>query len=397
MPRIRIKEKTILVFHSSTRASWQATIQGIGRFARTQKWRLQVIEYMPDRKALAELLKFWHPDGIIAECAVDEKGVFVPKAFGRIPVVYLVSDPRRLKPSSLRVNHDSNSFGRLAAKTFLSSGLKSFAYLGYSKVFWSIERGRAFSEAIAMNGYECNEFSQPLFELHPNRSGSEYNRRLAKWLASLPKPCGLLVANDALAIEAINTCRSEGISVPDDISVLGIDNDEPACENSSPTLSSMQPNFDDAGYISAELLSEALAHSFGKNGAQRVFPASDVVHRASTLRLPHANASISAALEMIRLKACTGIKARDVLKAFPGSRRTLELRFKELTGHTVLEEILSVRLARVKELVLQGDVPLEAIAKKCGWRSSARLRVFFREAEGMSMHEWKMKTLRGGA
>ena len=326
---------------------------------------------------------------------MDEKGVLVPEAFGRIPVVYLVSDPTRLKPSSLRVNHDSNSFGRLAAKTFLSSGLKSFAYLGYSKVFWSAERGKAFSEAIAMNGYGCEEFSQPLFEIHPKHNGAEYNRRLAKWLASLPKPCGLLVANDALAIEAINTCRSEGISVPDDISVLGIDNDELSCENSSPTLSSMQPNFDEAGYIGAELLSAALRHSFGKNGALRVFPASDVVHRASTLRLPYANASISAALEMIRLKACSGLKARDVLKAFPESRRTLELRFKQLTGHTVLDEILAVRLARVKELVMRNDIPLESIAKMCGWRSSARLRVFFHKAEGMSMHEWKAKALRG--
>ena len=389
--------RVVLVFHSSVRSSWQETLSGIYRYAHQCDWRLQVIEFVPDSKTIAGLLEFWHPAGIIAECGVDEKGVYSPRTFGGVPTVYLVCDPKRLRPDSLRVNHDSSGFGRLAAKEFLSTHLKSFAFFGFAGLFWSEERGRHFAEALSMNGYRCSVFNRALYEqTAPIRSKSDYRKGLVAWLKALPKPCGLMAANDMLASEAISTCASAGISVPEDVSVLGIDNDEVLCESVEPSLSSIRPNFGAAGFEAAQLLDNALnGRARTTESRRRFFPPSGVVHRASTMRLPQASASVSKALEMIRLRACEGLRPKDVFAVLPESRRTVEQRFRRLTGHSVCDEILSVRLERVKELLLVENIPLKSIAERCGWKSSARLRVFFHKAEGVSMRTWRNRHLFG--
>ena len=387
--------KLILVFHSSVRSSWQETLSGIYRYARQCDWRLQIVESVPDSKVIAGLLDFWEPAGIIAECGVDEKGVFSPKAFRGIPTVYLVCNPKQLRPDSLRVNHDSSVFGRLAAKEFLSSHLRSFAFFGFAGLFWSAERGRHFAEALSLNGCTCSVFNRALYEqTAPIRSKSDYRKGLAAWLKSLPKPCGLMADNDMLASEAASTCAAAGIAVPEEVSILGIDNDEVLCESVTPSLSSIRPNFGAAGFMSAQLLDDALnGRVRTAESRRRFFPALGVVRRASTLRLPQSSESVSKALEIIRLHACEGLRPKDLFPRLPESRRTVEQRFRRLTGHSVCDEILSVRLARVKELLMVEDMPLKQIAERCGWKSSARLRVFFRRSEGVSMRVWRSRHL----
>ena len=180
------------------------------------------------------------------------------------------------------------------------------------------------------------------------------------------------------------------IKIPTELAVLGIDNDETLCEHVSPTLSSIRPNFEAAGFLAARLLGERLAcRGPFTDDAQRFFAAEDVVRRQSTRRLPRANAAVSKAVEIVRLRACDGLKPRDVFAELGCSRRLAELRFRELTGRSVQEEILHVRLERVKELLARPGVPLESIAVRCGWKSSAQLRVFFKSVEGQSLRAWR--------
>ncbi|MBQ6926163.1 MAG: substrate-binding domain-containing protein [Kiritimatiellae bacterium] len=384
------REKVVLVFHSSNRSAWHEMFAGITRAAAAQGWRLQTIDHDTDPKDVVELVDFWHPTGIIAECSVDEKGVFSPEVFGKVPVVYVVSDARRLDAKALRVNHDSAEFGRLAARELLSDDTRGFGYFGFKGLFWSAERGRHFEEALRLNGRGCAHFERPLNNVAPRDRDDDYRPRFIKWLRELPKPCGLLAANDMLALEAINNCAAAGLTVPDDVSVLGIDNDEVACENAQPALSSIRPDFFEAGRLAVELLAERLRRKGAFKGERlRLFPAAFVVHRASTLRLKRADASVSKAVEFIRRHACEGVQPKDVLAELDEPRRTVELHFRQLRGRSLLEEILAVRLDRVKELLADADVPINAIARKCGWRSSARLRVFFHKAEGVSMRAWR--------
>ena len=386
----RMKEKVILVFHSSVRSSWSETLSGIYRFARPQGWNVQVIEHEPNRKSIAELLAFWRPAGVIVEGGVDENGVFLSGVFDRVPTVYLACDQRQLKKNALRVNHDSESIGRLAAREFLSLGLGSFAYFGFSGMFWSEERGRCFGEALRLNGHMAQTFTRRFFESGKRTAEKGFRTQFTAWLKKLPKPCGLFAANDLLAVETLNVCRAVGIAVPEEIAVLGVDNDEVACENAEPTLSSVRPNFEEAGFLCAQLLCERLSHKgrFAGN-AQESFAAAGIVRRQSTRLLPRSDAEVSKAMEMIRLRSCDGLKPRDVFAQFACSRRSVELKFKAITGHTVQEAINLARLERVKELLAREDVKIDSIAGRCGWKSAAQLRVFFREAEGVSLREWQ--------
>ena len=381
---------TVLVFHTSFRSSWNEMQDGLHRYAHARKWNVFVAEHELDRKTLEDLLAFWRPDGVIVEGAMDEKGVFLSDVFGATPVVYLVCDPARRMPGALCVNHDSMSLGRVAAREFLSLGLASFAYFGFANIFWSEERERSFRAALRLTGQGVQTFARPFWQADRGSLADGFTRAFGDWLRALPKPCGLLAANDQLAAEVIGMGHALDIKIPTELAVLGIDNDETLCEHVSPTLSSIRPNFEAAGFLAARLLGERLAcRGPFTDDVQRFFAAEDVVRRQSTRRLPRANAAISKAVEIVRLRACDGLKPRDVFAELGCSRRLAELRFRELTGRSVQEEILHVRLERVKELLARPGVPLESIAVRCGWKSSAQLRVFFKSVEGQSLRAWR--------
>lgn len=388
---IGIRSKTVLVFHTSLRSSWTDMLRGLYRFSHAQGWNLQVIEHEPDRKSIEDLLDFWHPDGVIVEGAMDEQGVFLSDVFDGVPIVYLLCDQHQLPLHALRVNHDADSLGRVAAREFLSIGLKSFAFFGFTGLFWSEERARCFRAALALNGYGMDAFTRRFFESGKKDVGTDFRDDFMQWLKALPKPCGLLAANDLLACEAVNMCRTAGIRIPDEISILGIDNDEMACENSVPTLSSIRPNFEEAGRLCAQLLDERMGcRGRFKGSPARFFTAAGVVRRQSTRRLPRANGDVSKAMEIIRLRACDGLRPRDVFQELECSRRLAEMRFRELTGHSVVEEIRSVRLEQAKKLLRQGTVPVGEIAGLCGWKSPAQFRACFVAEEGLSPNEWRV-------
>lgn len=379
---------TVLVFHTSFRSSWNEMQDGFFRYAQAQGWTTFVAEHELERKAIEELLSFWRPDGVIVEGAMDEKGVLLSDVFGSIPVVYLVCDQVRLARDALRVSHDSVSLGRVAAREFLSLGVASFAFFGFANIFWSEERERSFREAVRLAGRDVRAFARPFWKTDRVAQTEDSARAFGDWLKALPKPCGLLAANDQLATEAIGTCRALGVAVPDDVLILGIDNDESLCEHVTPTLSSIRPNFTEAGQLAADLLAARLAARGGRE-SQRFFAADGIVRRQSTRRLPRANADVSRAMEIVRLRACDGLRPRDVFAELGISRRLAELRFRELVGHSVQDEILRVRLARVKALLARPNVPLESIAAQCGWKSTAQLRVFFKATEGQSLRQWR--------
>lgn len=361
---------------------------GLYRYAQTHGWTIFIVEHELERKAIEDLLAFWQPDGIIVEGAMDEKGVLLSDVFGARPVVYLVCDQMRLAKDALRIGHDSVSLGRTAARELLPLGLASFAFFGFAHIFWSEERERCFREALQLSGRDAQTFARPFWESDRAAQTEDFVQAFGDWLKALPKPCGLLAANDLLATEAIRTCQALGVAVPDDVLILGIDNDESLCEHIAPTLSSIRPNFTAAGEQAAALLDERLsARGAFRGEAQRFFAANSIVRRQSTCRLPRANAAVSQALEIIRLRACDGLKPRDVFAELSVSRRLAELRFRELVGHSVQEEISRVRLARVKELLVCPDVPLESIAARCGWKSAAQLRVYFKAVEGQTLRQ----------
>jgi len=212
--------------------------------------------------------------------------------------------------------------------------------------------------------------------------------RLRQFVRELPKPCGIFAVNDHMGYEILAACASEGISVPNEISVVAVDNQDIFCENSTPPLSSVALDFFGSGFASAELL-DNIIHGQAKRGECRRYAVIGLARRASSRRLRVVDAAVTAALEKIRLHACEGFSSADILKDFGCSRRQAEMRFRKAAGCSVLNEIHRVRFARACELLKSTRASVGAVANMCGYRHSVFLVKLFHRLIGQSPDEWR--------
>ncbi len=294
--------------------------------------------------------------------------------------------------------HDDRNVGHSARHTrrirgsfpnhrFSSGGSRfaSVAYAGwFEPKFWSSARAAAFASDAAAAGVKCSVFAPKLG--HVNRIA--YEEALVRWLDVLPSATGVFAANDEIASLVLAGCRRLGLGVPSEIAVIGADNDVTRCENESPTLSSIQLDFESAGYMAGELLDRRISRapipsrhvSFGPLG---------ILRRESTRGFHRATPSITAAMNLIRAKACEGLRASEVVDLIGGIRRLAEIRFREAFGKSILEEIQNIRFERIRFLLANTAKPIGAIADFCGYRSSETLRRLFARREGMSMSDYR--------
>ena len=187
------------------------------------------------------------------------------------------------------------------------------------------------------------------------------------------------------AAEVLTAAEFAGVKVPDELSVIGVDDAVSICERTEPTLSSVKPDFRRGGELAALLLAARLRDGAAFRGERRrTFGPLAVIRRASTRRLAAEDTAVTAALGLIRREACSGLSAKTVLAQFPCSRRMAEVRFRKVVGHSVLDEIHAVQLERAKQL-LAGNMPLKAISDFCGFENPNSLRKFFKAQTGKTM------------
>lgn len=378
---------TILYFQAPAKSTAPEKLAGVREVAAPAGMHVQVVEEPPDARRMADLSEFWRPLGAIVDCG--SLGGVDTAAFSAVPTVYLSGDPGALPQDAAHVRHDSAATARLAARELLETGFESFAFVpNRTPRHWSDVRGRAFEEAIRLNGRPCRAMERPAGAAMSGDAA--WQRALRRFLESLAKPCGLFAANDATAADVLVAARFEGLAVPGDLAVLGVDDFAPLCEASDPPLSSVAPDFRRGGRMAALLLLDAVrAGGTFPAARRRTFGPLRVVRRAST-RLPAApDRCVADALERIRREACSGLRAADVLKGFPCSRRMADLRFRKATGRSVLEEIHAVRLERAKRLLEETDMPLKILSDFCGFSNPNSLRKFFRAATGSTLSAWR--------
>ena len=379
--------KTVLYFQSkSATNNARDKFGGVREIAAKCGWHVQELVGLPSRKRLAALVEFWHPVGAIIECGWTAATVD-PTIFGTLPVVFLDHDPASLPKNAFCVTHDSAATARMAAQELLRGEAKEFAFVPYpERRFWSEERERGFVSALALNGYGCRIFHG----LHAQSDSTRYQRELRAFIADLPKPCALFAANDQIAAKVLTAAAFVGARVPEELSVVGVDNVTDICEHTHPTLSSVKPDFHRSGCLAALLLEARLRDKANFRGSRhRTFGPLLTVRRASTRRLAEYDTVVSDALELIRREACSGLSAQDVLKRFPCSRRQAEMRFRKATGRSVLDEIHAVRIELAKQLLTDGSMPLKALSDFCGFDHPNSLRKFFKKQTGKSMTEWR--------
>jgi LacI family transcriptional regulator len=289
---------------------------------------------------------------------------------------------------------DNETIGRLGAQELIERGLRRLAFCGIPLTRftgWSEQRQSAFVNYAREAGVPCSVFPVgSSAESHPPK----VHKQLLEWLKSLQKPVGLMACYDVRARHVLTACWELGLLVPEDMAVLGVDNDELLCELSSPTLSSIEQGSRTIGYQAAALLDQLMAGRKAES-LKYVIPPEGVVTRRSSDALAIEDADVAAALRFIRQYACEGIQVRNVVRAVSISRSALATRFKAVTGRTIHAEIQRVQIDRARQLVVTTDLPLNKVAQQAGFRYMQHLITIFRRHTGLTPGEYRVQAQQG--
>ena len=270
------------------------------------------------------------------------------------------------------IRNSSDEIGSTAAQHLLSIGkCRSYAFVHNPSVLqWSVDRCRAYRETLRDNGFWCHELKTP------------------DGIQKLERPVGVFAANDDCGYDVIEFCHAHRLRVPEDVAVLGINNDTLICENCHPKLSSIQPDFEQEGFLAAETLSRMMQSASPDAPTLRV-GVKAIVRRESTAELSPSGKLVQKALAYIQKNALKGISVEDVVRHLKVSRRLADLRFRELQGTTLGETIIGLRLAEVKRLLRGTKEPIDTIAARCGYTNANYLKNLFKKRFAMSMREFR--------
>lgn len=351
---------------------------------RGERWSISFTE-QARRAPLPSWLSNWEGDGVIAR--VDSAPAAKTLRKLKIPVVDVSAD----RPTSEfpRVSIDNTAVARLAVTHLQGKGLRNFAYIGDHRFIWSRQRADEFSRLMAREGKECRIFNEaPTSGTAP--SADVELRAIASWLQSLSRPVGIFACYDNRALQVLEACQTLGLAVPDEVAVIGVDDDEVLCHLSNPPLTSVLPNARLTGFEAAAQLSR-LMHG-EQIGSQTYFVEPiRVVERQSTDVSAVDDPKIAAALRYINDHACEGIDVSDVLRAVPVSRTLFDRRFKALLGHSPHQHIVNKRIERAKSLLIDSDLSVAVIAELVGFANTSYLSTVFRRVTKLAPKAFREK------
>ena len=286
-----------------------------------------------------------------------------------------------------RIWSDHRAIGRVGAQHLLERGLKHFAFCGFRKETWSGLRLEGFAEAVRESGYSCATYQSPWHGRDvPEWTADQKN--ICRWVRGLPKPLGLMACNDVRGQQVLNACRSAGMAVPEEVAVVGVDNEKVLCQLCDPPLSSVVPNPGRIGYEAAALLDHWMDGEDVCIGERLIEPIQVAVRQSSDI-LGIDDPEIAAAARYIRENACGGITVPDVVEHLSVSRSLLERRFRKHVGHSPQEEIRLVQVKRVKQLLEETDLTLERIATLAGYVHPEYMSVVFKRITGQTPGEFR--------
>jgi LacI family transcriptional regulator len=371
---------TVLIISSPEDGYARNIMRGILQFVREHTdWEcIQVRPTASDGAALREYRPF---DGVIAEPRTPGEVKHLAKL--DVPTVVIHGTP--LSTPVAQVVGDNAAVGRLAFAHFETLGFLDYAFAGCPGLWVADARGEAYARIVRASG-------RKLHADLPALTGQHRHDRLilGRWLRGLPRRTAVFAWNDLMGRDIIIAARTAGIAVPEDIAVLGMDNDELVCELTSPPLSSIDDATSQKGYQAAALL-RRLMDGEQEAGSPTIVPPVGVVIRQSTEILAVEQPRIAAALRYIRQFACEGIAIEDVLRHAPGSRRTLEREFRRVLGRTLQKEITRVRMERARQFLRETDLSTIDIAERTAISSASQFSVVFKRETGLTPSRYRRR------
>jgi LacI family transcriptional regulator len=383
-PRIALLIETSL-------GSGRDILRGVTHYIRDHSpWALYV-EARGLEESIPSWLRQWRGDGIIARIqshamadAILASGIPTVDVLGVVPGL----------PLPL-VHVDNDAIARMALKHFVERRFRRFGFFGIAGENWSQQRYEAFcaalgrQETIAAQDREVSLYELPR-EATGTTSWERLENRLARWVSSLSKPAGILVCSDQRGPQLLEACRRAAVSVPEEIAVIGVDNDEPLCEACDPPLSSIEAGHEKVGYNAAGLL-DGILNGVAAPKLLLVQP-EQVVARTSTDRIAISDGVVAAALRLIRERAHEGLSVGTIARHAGLSSSALQRRFREALNRSVHQEVLATKIQRALELIRKTELSLAVVAERAGFNHQEYMGAVFKTRLGKTPAQLRQDT-----
>jgi LacI family transcriptional regulator len=382
--------RSVALLVETSNAYARGLMDGIIAYQREHElWSIYVGEQERGAKPPA-WLRNWKGDGIIARIETEAIASVVRRT--HLPVVD-VSAARKVRNIPW-VETDDRELARLAARHLIDRGFRTLAFCGEPLFNWSRWREQHFTAFAQDAGCECQVF-QGKSPSERDYSWTRERRRLKSWVEGLPQPVGVMACYDFKGQQLLDVCRELDIAVPEQVAVIGVDNDARLCRLCTPPLSSVIPDTHRTGYEAAQLLDRMMRGE--KVGTDAVLiPPLGIAERQSSDVYAIDDADIATALRYIREHACEGITVADLLRVVPLSRRMLEHRFLKLVRRTPHAEIIRIRMERAGRLLRETDLSLAEIANRAGFADANYLSVAFKKQIGVAPRAYRAQMRTSG-
>ncbi len=376
----------IAVLIETSREYGRGLLRGVSRFRREHpNWSIY-FEQQDLGASLPQWFMSWKGDGILARIT-NLRTARALVATG-LPMIDLRGGARKLGVPPF--GPDNRAISAQAYEHLAACGLKHFAFVGEpsDKHVYDDQRREAFQQIVQDHGKQCHVFKSRFGGKSTTRWGKQ-QQQLAEWLHSLPKPLGVMCCHDDRGPQVLEACRMAKLDVPNEVAVMGVDNDEFLCGLAIPSLSSIDVNAERIGYEAAWMLDEMIG---GKTKLAKpvFFPPLGVVARQSTDLVACDDPRIAAAVHLIQQHACNYLKVADIEKQLAVSRSSLNRRFKQIVGRSPKQEILRIQIETAKRKLVDTEAPIYAISERVGFRETKYFIAVFRKLVGITPRAYRL-------
>lgn len=379
--------RRVAVLIETSRETGRQLLRGVLRFYRENtNWSIY-FQQQDLGAALPLWIKSWRGDGILAR--VNDRKTAVELMKTKLPLIDLRGATH---PLGLPLfGTENRSLVQMAYDHLASCGLKHFAFVGEpaGKFVYDDVRRETFMNIVRERGFDCHTYTKRV-ENRSRKGWDGHQQQMANWLKKLPKPVGIMCPHDDRGQQVLDACQRAEIRVPDEVAVIGVDNDEFLCRLAIPPLTSIDSGSERIGYEAASLLDRMMSGEATFEESV-LFDAIGVVKRQSTDVISCDDPEIGRALRFIRENACNQLSVDDVQRQVRLSRTLLNRRFKKYVGRSPKQEILRVQMERARQLLVHSDNTIQSIADQCGFNEAWYFIAVFRKYAGLTPGAFRAK------